>query len=84
MDREQMEHLQRVSTRIGNAIIEFCRGNLEEEFHADDLREWVSSQVARVAPGSADRIFRDLRIRGRIDYVLVSRRDSLYRVTRVA
>jgi hypothetical protein len=76
----QTEQLGRVSERIGNAIVEFCAG--VEEFHADDLRKHVIDRCGIVAPGSADRVLRDLRQRGAIDYVCISRSRSLYRISR--
>jgi hypothetical protein len=72
----QIQNLQRVSAKIGAAIIEFVRGN--PTFHANDLRNYVASSVAGVAPASADRVLRDLRSRRLVDYVVLSRRDSLY------
>jgi len=76
----QSQELERVSSRIGAAILEFCRGRSGETFHADELRQHVWRCVGSTAPGSADRILRDLRQRGLVRYVVVSRRDSLYRV----
>jgi transposase-like protein len=79
---EQQENLERVSSRIGKSIIEFCRSH--GRFHADDLRKWVIRETGTAAPASADRILRDLRRRGVIGYRVVSRRESLYEVTFVA
>ena len=73
---EQTENLQRVSQRISAAIVEFIAGC--HRFHADTLRRHVASRVGSIAPGSADRILRDLRQRGVIDYKVISRRQSLY------
>ena len=84
-DPVQPEELARVSGAISRAILAFLRARLNNglwEFHADELREWVSAAV-RVAPGSADRILRELRKAGRISYVVVNRRQSLYRVVSV-
>jgi hypothetical protein len=75
------EHQQaRVSNRIGEAIRTFCESRLE--FHADDMRSYIATVVGPVAPGSPDRILRELRQRGLVNYVVVSRRDSLYRIVR--
>ena len=73
---EQTENLERVSSRIAASIVEFIRSH--RRFHADDLRRHVSARVGSVAPGSADRILRDLRQKDVIDYRVVSRRQSLY------
>lgn len=76
----QAEHLDRVSVRIGRAIVAFCAE--QGLFHADDLRAYVTANVGIVAPGSADRILRDLRQRGCLNYRVVNRRDSLYEMIR--
>jgi hypothetical protein len=78
---EQEENLERVSSRIGRAIIDFCRAH--KRFHADDLRKAVISETGIAAPASADRILRDLRKRGVIDYRVLSRRESLYEIVAV-
>jgi len=70
-----------VSSRIGMSIIEFCRTEVGHQFYAEDLRKWVDLRAGPVAPGSADRILRDLRQRGFIDYVVVNRAHSLYQLT---
>lgn len=69
---------QRVSARIGEAVMDFCRSRAE--FHADELRQYVDHHAGRTAPGSADRILRQLRGKGRLDYVVTSRRESRYQV----
>lgn len=76
MRSEQTGQLDRVSSRISAAIVRFMRG--AGRFHADELRAAVEAEVGTCAPGSADRIMRDLRQRGIIDYTLISRRGSLY------
>lgn len=84
---EQQENLERVSSRIGAAIITFCGEHLRDEanpqFHAEDLREFVTRETGISAPGSADRILRNLRQRGVIDYRVIDRRGSLYEVLAV-
>jgi hypothetical protein len=78
-DDEQEEHLDRVSERIGAAILEFFRRE-RRDFHADELRFFVADRAGPVAPGSPDRIMRDMRQRGVIDYRVVNRRQSLYEI----
>ena len=73
----QAAELARVSVRISAAIVRFMR--TAGQFHADDLRAYVESEVGACAPGSADRIMRDLRQKQVINYVLLSRRGSLYK-----
>ena len=84
-DAEQPAELARVTGRTAGAILKFLRRRLANgftEFHADDLRGSVASELA-TAPGSADRILRDLRKAGVVDYEVVSRSKSLYRVKTV-
>jgi hypothetical protein len=72
--------LESVSSRIGGAILDFCAARVGRQFHADELRCHVSARVGDCAPGSADRVLRDLRQRGAIEYTVLNRAASLYRV----
>lgn len=72
------ENLERVTTRIWRAVISFCKDN--PRFHADELRRFVIRETGIVAPASADRILRYLRQKKRLDYKVLSRRESLYQV----
>jgi hypothetical protein len=78
---EQQEQLERVSARIARPIITFCKEH--KRFHADELRRYVVAEIGVTAPGSADRVLRDLRQQGRLNYRVVSRRESLYEVIEV-
>lgn len=77
---EQAEQLERVSVRIGAAIVAFCKSRVGKEFHADDLRAHVEASCGKTAPGSSDRILRDLRQRQVVAYRVVSRKHSRYLV----
>lgn len=77
------ENLERVRNAIGAHVLAFCRARIGREFHAQELRDYVA-RVHPTAPASADRILRDLRSRGLVAYVLVSRSKSLYRVESIA
>lgn len=79
----QQEELSRVADRIGEAILAFAARQGSRDFHADDLRRFVAESMgdANIAPGSPDRILRDLRQRGELDYVILNRSASLYRFT---
>ena len=84
-DDGQGENLERVSEKIARHIVDFTRARLsrrEPEFHMCDLVEHVQGQVPETAPDSASRILRDLRQRCVIDYIVVSRKNSHYRITR--
>jgi hypothetical protein len=76
---EQQANLDRVSARIRPAVKEFCLSRIGQQFHVEELTSYVRAKTT-VAPGSPDRILRDLRQQGEIDYEVVSRSKSLYRV----
>lgn len=79
-DFEQSVELERVSSRISRFVVEFFELlEIGSQFHAADLKQFVADKDQSVAPGSPDRIMRDLRKRGIINYELVSRSQSLYR-----
>ena len=83
---QQESELVRVRHRIGVAICDALATRLalhRPEFFAEELRREVAARIGKAAPGSADRILRDLRQRGVLDYVVLSRRRSHYRVVRV-
>lgn len=81
----QAEHLERVTVRIGAAILAFCRDHRERgrRFYMDELRAFVEAHAGSVAPASPDRVLRQLRQSGRVQYRVVSRRESLYEVVAV-
>lgn len=80
---EQIEQIQRVRSNIGKLIVGFFeeRG-IGAQFHADDLRKHVTGD-ATTAPASSDRIMRDLRKSGFINYEVVNRSKSLYRIVAI-
>ena len=80
---EQDGNIDRVRSKIASTMIAFFRlVGLRGEFHVDELRVYVDHFYA-CAPDSAGRIMRDLRTRKAINYEVVDRRASLYRVTGV-
>ena len=83
-DREERS---RVRSRIGSLIMEFFRhnnSNTFRTFHMELLRKYVEMGIGgKVAPDSPGRIMRQLRQEGFLDYIVVSRRQSLYRVAPV-
>lgn len=76
-------NLQRVTDNIGDVVYEFCRRHVGWHFHATELRGFVQTRCTGIAPESPGRILRELRKQGRVQYELVSRRGSLYRVVAV-
>ena len=81
----QAAQLERVTTGIGYLVLAFCRDRVGQEFHMGALLAYVNRNAGGyVAPGSPDRILRALRKGGRVDYEVVSRSESLYRIKAVA
>jgi hypothetical protein len=83
---EQRANLVRVSNNIAGIVRDFCRERLDDEraeFHMVDLTIYVNAR-STIAPDSAGRILRDLRKQKVIDYTVVSRSQSLYRVEGVS
>jgi len=72
------EERARVYSRIAPLIMTFSVDNAGKQFHAEDLRRYVLAVEPEIAPGSPDRILRALRQEGRLDYVVIDRRNSLY------
>ncbi|KKL12521.1 hypothetical protein LCGC14_2534910 [marine sediment metagenome] len=72
----------RVRSRIGSLIMEFCYYN--QGFYMEDLRRFVERRLdGAIAPDSPGRILRQLRQQKLLNYKIVSRRQSLYRVVPV-
>jgi hypothetical protein len=81
-DDTQPAHLKRVGGKTAQWIETFfSRLPTGATFHAQELRDFVAARTS-VAPASPDRILRDMRRCGQIDYEVVNRRDSLYRKVR--
>ena len=77
---EQTENLERVSTKIARYVCEFVAIRLEysQPFTADELRGFVERRNKTIAPASTDRILREQRQKGNINYRVLNRRQSLY------
>lgn len=73
----------RVYSRIAPVILEFSELHATKgrrDFHVEDLRKFVRARVpGEIAPDSPGRILRELRQVGRLDYIIVNRRQSHYR-----
>jgi hypothetical protein len=69
----------RVRSRIGKLILEFCGYN--PTFFMQELTSFVERRVGgHLAPDSPGRILRQLRQQKLLNYTVVSRRQSLYRI----
>ena len=77
-DTEQPKQIKRVRSKIGQAIVDFCADH--PTFYADNLRAYVALRCGSTAPASADRILRDLRRKDILNYEVISRTNSHYRV----
>ena len=78
--------LQRVRLKIGDLIVAFHRERLfsgQHEFHANELATYIQRQIPDTTFDSASRILRNMRQRGEIDYEIISRRDSHYRLLKL-
>jgi hypothetical protein len=79
---EQDRNIRRVRGRIGELVLAFCEARLaagRPEFRMGELQAHVAADVA-AAPASPDRILRLLRKEGRLDYEVIDRAGSLYRL----
>lgn len=83
---EQAENLKRVYGNLHEAVLAFVK--LHEEralFNMIALTKWVQGNSSfSLAPDSPGRILRELRREGLIDYEVVNRAASLYRIKRAA
>lgn len=76
--------LERVRGSIADVILKFFRlQRVGGRFFAADLHKFVVDR-ATIAPASADRVMRDLRRGGQVNYSVVSRQRSEYRVESVS
>lgn len=68
----------RVYGCIAPLILQFYRDNAGRRFHVEQLRCYVRELHPDIAPDSPGRILRELRLEGRLDYVVLNRSQSLY------
>lgn len=77
---EQTKNLNRVSEKIRAIVCDFFDAKGDgSRFTINELGRFVRLKEA-VAPDSPGRIMRALRKEGRIDYEVLSRSQSLYRI----
>jgi hypothetical protein len=82
MSDGQADNIRRVRSRIGDLVLGFCEGRLaagRPEFRISELQAHVAD-ATQAAPASPDRILRLLRREGRLDYEVIDRAASLYRL----
>jgi hypothetical protein len=69
---------ERVFARIAPLVMDYASSHAGEAFRAEELRQFVLERDPLIAPDSPGRILRELRLAGKIDYVVINRRQSLY------
>ena len=84
---QQTLELNRVRLKVADIVFAFCRQReadkaLDGVFRLNELVEYVRRRVqgSGLVVDSVSRILRDLRQRGRIEYVILDRSDSLYKI----
>jgi hypothetical protein len=84
--------LERVGLNLNQAVIAFWKMRIHglngnggailtdnpSRFTANELRQHVQHYHFGTAPASADRVMRQLRAKGKINYALTNRAQSLY------
>lgn len=72
-----------IHERLRPTIVAFCRERIGQLFSAEELRQYVEVH-AFAAPESPTRALRALRSQGAVDYVVIDRKKSIFRVLAVA
>jgi hypothetical protein len=75
---EQAQNLDRVSSRIESAVLDFMAANDGTQFYGADLLRYVEKIVGPVAPDSPRRILSLLQSQGKAHYSVINRARSLY------
>jgi len=81
----QTAEINRVKKKIGDLILEFYHERIligQCGFQMNELENYINTQTP-ITAGSAGRILRNLRQCGRIDYEVVKRSESLYKLVRL-
>ena len=78
MTDDHPEERDRVYGRIAPVILMFARDHAGQMFHVEQLRRYCLAHECNIAPDSPGRILRELRLEGKLDYVVLNRRKSLY------
>jgi hypothetical protein len=83
---EQTQQMNRVVATAGEAVLDFIKTRLTDTentgaFTSEQLRFYVNNNVSGrfISPSTADRVLRDLRQKGKLDYLVLNRGKGLYR-----
>lgn len=77
--QRQANEISRVARNVAAVILDYCRDRVGCEFSLTDLTLYVMHH-AHATPDSASRILRSLRTEGLVDYTVISRSKSRYRI----
>ena len=80
------QELSRVRQRLSAVVLDFCSEVIQQQpphFRLEDLYRFVVGAGVDCAPNSPYRILRQLQSEGLVEYDVISRGQSLYRVTQV-
>ena len=79
---EHKKSLTRVEDNIQDLVIEYCGMVLEHGgfLHLQELEDWVRNRHRACVSGSPGRILRLLRKKEIIEYMLISRKKSIYKI----
>lgn len=81
-DAAQTEQLQRVKSNIAPLILAWFEGQKSgDEFYISEPTLYVWKTAPWVAPDSPRRVMAALKAEGKVNYELIDRAQSLYRVT---
>lgn len=86
MSVEQATQMAHVMGRVAKLVMAFARRKKRPyDFNAKDLQVYCEERTGEhhIAPGTADRVLRQLRKDGRLNYVVLDRTKSLYRMLSV-
>lgn len=73
-----------LKTTLTDAVLSFCRCHAQVPcFHHGQLEQWVIDRVRHVAPGSAGRVLRKLRLEKKVEYQVLSRSSALYKIVSI-
>ena len=81
----QTQQINRVKRKIGQLVTDFVYEvwqRSEKTFYVGELQQYVRARLP-AAPASPDRILRQLRREGMLDYEVIDRSASRYRVLSV-
>jgi hypothetical protein len=78
LSHEQTANLDRVSSRIESAVLDFMADHDGCQFYGADLLRYVEKIVGPVAPDSPRRILSLLQSQGKAHYTVINRARSLY------